>query len=457
VAGLTVRRVIKSRAALVALVLLAVVIVGLPLSVKGDGTLAGQVRILLRYTLGSAVAVAGAVTLWIACGSVSREIEDRTAQLLLVKPVHRWEVWTGKWLGLLCFNAAVVSVCGMAVYAFLMLNVRNAGSSTVELTELRREILTARRPYRPLPEDVTREVETLFKRLQDRNAIPEDTCHVELRQKLAEDARMRRAALLPGSSREWRIDLRGRRHREGARAQLRFRLAASVLVWLPVSGQWEIGPADGAPLAKIPVEKCSGGSHVIDLPGGLLRETGTWTVRFVNAPRGQSGTAVFDMESPLELLVTAGAFETNLLRALSIALGTLGLVTALGLGTSALFSSPVSGFVACALIVMAFACHFFSYASKDPYAGEHQHHHGCQHEQSEPSALLTAGQHAARALDVIVAPTMGHSAFPRLSDGILISWGQAAGATAVLLVVYPFAIGLIATACLARREVALPG
>lgn len=453
VAGLTVRRTIKSRVALAALLLLAVVIVGLPFTIKGDGTLAGQVRVLLHYTLGTAMTVAGAITLWIASGSVSNEIETRTAHMLLVKPVRRWEVWAGKWLGLLGFNAGVVALSGIAVYGFLVLNLRNHAGSVAEMAAVREGILVARRPYRPAPEDLSADVEARFAWLQQQGAVSQGTCPVELRRELEKEILMRRAAVLPSESRAWRVDLSSARFRDTGRLQLRFRLAASVLVWLPVSGTWEISPPDGRPFATFPVENCSGGNHVIDLPNDLLRDPGAWTVRFVNGRKGQSGAAVFDMESPLEVLVSNGSFEANMLRALLIALSCLALLAALGLGTSALFSSPVSGFVACAILVMAFSSHFFSFASQDPHADDH---HSCEHEQKAPSVLLVASQHLARTLDVIVAPAMGHGAFSKLADGVLVSWQQVGRASGVLMIVYPAVIGLLACVCLNRREAALP-
>jgi len=449
-----VRQAVKSRTAVAALLFLLIVIILLPLGIKGDGTLAGKVRILLHYTLGAAVVLAGGITLWLACGAISREIESRTAHMLLVKPVRRWEVWTGKWAGLLLLNACVVALSGIAVCLFITWHLRRTDATSPERIAVREDILTARRSYRPAPEDVTAAVRARIAFLESRNAIPEGTCYHELGQQLTKDLRMQQAALLPGRSRVWHVDLSSATHRAERRVQLRFRLAASVLVWLPVSGRWEVGPAGGPPLASFPVEKCSGGSHVIDMPTELLREAAPWTVRFVNGQKGKSGTAVFDMESPVELLVSVGTFEANLLRALLIAWGGLALVAAVGLTTSALFSSPVSGFVACAVLVMASASHFFSYASADPYAEEHHHHEGCSHEVKGPSALLVASQRVARLLDHVVAPTMGHTAFSAVADGILVSWVRVGRALALLVVVYPLAFGLLAGVCLGLREVA---
>ena len=97
---------------IVALLLGAVV--GLPLVIKHDGTAEGFAQILLTYTLGAVTALLGLCTLWLACGTLARDVEDCQIQMVVVKPVARWQVWLGKWLGLVSLNAALLAVAGRA-------------------------------------------------------------------------------------------------------------------------------------------------------------------------------------------------------------------------------------------------------------------------------------------------------------------------------------------------------
>ena len=50
---------------------------GLPLTVKGDGTIEGQVQIVIGYTLGLASVLLSMSTLWAGCAAVSAEIVCR--------------------------------------------------------------------------------------------------------------------------------------------------------------------------------------------------------------------------------------------------------------------------------------------------------------------------------------------------------------------------------------------
>src|SRR3982074_3668349 len=99
----------------VALLLLASV-VGLPLLIKDDGTARGFTQILITYTLSTITGLLGLSTLWLACGTLARDIEECQMQMVAVKPIARWQIWLGKWLGLVALNAALLLICGGAVY-----------------------------------------------------------------------------------------------------------------------------------------------------------------------------------------------------------------------------------------------------------------------------------------------------------------------------------------------------
>src|SRR5260221_4200655 len=99
--------------------LLLATVVGLPLLLKDDGTARGFTQILLTYTLSLTTALLGFATLWLACGTLARDIEDCQMQMIAVKPISRWQVWLGKWLGIVLLDCALLSVAGGSVYGLL--------------------------------------------------------------------------------------------------------------------------------------------------------------------------------------------------------------------------------------------------------------------------------------------------------------------------------------------------
>src|SRR5438034_9048926 len=119
IAFLTVKAAFRYRLVIVLATLLLLAVVALPLVIKHDGTARGFTQILLTYTLSVITALLGFSTLWLACGTLARDVEDCQMQMVAVKPIARWEIWLGKWLGLLMLNAALLAVAGGSVYALL--------------------------------------------------------------------------------------------------------------------------------------------------------------------------------------------------------------------------------------------------------------------------------------------------------------------------------------------------
>src|SRR5499427_10454074 len=93
IAWLTWKAAFRFRLFLVVAILLLASVVALPLLLKDDGTARGFTQILLTYTLSTIAALLGLTTLWLACGTLARDIEECQIQMLAVKPIGRWQIW----------------------------------------------------------------------------------------------------------------------------------------------------------------------------------------------------------------------------------------------------------------------------------------------------------------------------------------------------------------------------
>src|SRR6187401_1398081 len=112
IAGLTWKAAFRFRLFLVIAVLLLASVVGLPLLIKDDGTARGFTQILLTYTLSVITALLGLCTLWLSCGTLARDIDENQMQLVSVKPIARWQIWVGKWLGIVTLDAVLLAIAG---------------------------------------------------------------------------------------------------------------------------------------------------------------------------------------------------------------------------------------------------------------------------------------------------------------------------------------------------------
>src|SRR5215471_9093186 len=142
IVGLTWKAAFRFRLFLVLAVLLLASVVGLPLLLKDDGTARGFTQILLTYTLTTITALLGLSTLWLACGTLARDIEECQIQVVAVKPIARWQIWIGKWLGIVSLNATLLALSGACVYGLLQWRATRLPADQQKV--LRNEVLVAR-------------------------------------------------------------------------------------------------------------------------------------------------------------------------------------------------------------------------------------------------------------------------------------------------------------------------
>src|SRR5437867_2646432 len=118
-AWLTLKAAYRSRLIWVLTGLLIGGVVVLPIVIKDDGTARGFTQILLTYTLALTTGLLGFATLWLACGTLARDVEECQIQVVAVKPVSRWQIWLGKLLGIMALDAVLLALAGVCVYALL--------------------------------------------------------------------------------------------------------------------------------------------------------------------------------------------------------------------------------------------------------------------------------------------------------------------------------------------------
>src|SRR5580698_8623382 len=122
--------------------LLVLAVVGLPLVIQDDGTAEGFTQIILTYTLSTITVLLGFSTLWLSCGTLARDIEECQIQVVATKPVARWQIWLGKWLGIASLNAVLLLLAGTCIYGGLAW--RASRLPKAEQIKLHEQVLVAR-------------------------------------------------------------------------------------------------------------------------------------------------------------------------------------------------------------------------------------------------------------------------------------------------------------------------
>ena len=446
IAGIAVRNAVRSRIVIILLAALLLAVVGIPLSIKGDGTVEGHIQILLRYSLGAAALLLSIATLWAGCAAVSLEIQQRRIHLLLAKPVHRWQVWLGDWLGLMLMNAALLAVCGGVTYGMLRWTTRDTTLAPEERRRLHSEILTAHRLAQPAPAVVDDEVRREFEALKTRGPFPESVPESQVYEAVRRAVLSRTYSAGPGGRHTWRFpippDAAG-----GHAAILRFRFSTSDLATDRIRGVWRVGREGAAARYEYAEESAPLGLHSFEVPAAALEGSGDIVVEYGNTHE-RPVTVLFNPDDGLQLLLHGGSFAANYARAILLLLFQLAFLAALGVTMGSLFSMPVASFCGLCLVILLQAAGYI-----ESLAGE-----------TEIITSPVAGRafwntffHVFfRTAHRVLGPLRGPNPLDLLADGLLISNRWLATVLTVRVLLYGGLLALLSAWILNRREMALP-
>jgi len=280
IAGLTWKAALRFKLFLVIAVLLLITVVGLPLVIKDDGTAQGFIQIILTYTLSCITVLLGLATLWLSCGTLARDIEECQIQVVATKPVARWQIWLGKWLGIVSLNAVLLAISGGSVYGLLLY--RTAQKPAEVQAILHNEIMVARGSAREASNADEIESET-DRILQGRlKSTPVDQAdRAQLRKQIREMVRGDLQLVPPSYERSWKIDLGLARHSlAGKPLQLRVKFnAANKSASGTYGAWWQIGDPKSPNVVRLaPLHLAPDTFHEIPIPADLFDARGILTV-----------------------------------------------------------------------------------------------------------------------------------------------------------------------------------
>jgi hypothetical protein len=451
IALLTWKAAFRFRLFLVLAALLLASVVLLPIVIKDDGTARGFTQILLTYTLSVIAVLLGLSTLWLACGTLARDIEECQIQMVAVKPVARWQIWLGKWLGIMALNAALLALSGASVYGLLQW--RATRLPPAEQHVLRNEVLVARGSAREADHEAEIDAETdqlLAERLKASTAdhLNQD----EVRRQLREQVVAAMQVVPSGYQKEWVIDLGLARlllQDEPIYLRIKFNTAQKSDSGTYV-GLWQVGDPDTARVwHSQPMSLAADTFHEFEIPPNLFDKDGRLKITFVNA---NPMTLLFPLSEGVEVLYREGSFGLNYIRGLGIIFCWMGLLAALGLTAASFLSFPVAAFFSLALLTMALS----SGTIADAISGGTIFGYTEASGQPHASVLDIAAIPAFKGLLMVVDLVKNYSPIDLLSTGRSIPWSMLFEAFAKIVLLVGGFIGLIGIALLSRRELAIP-
>ncbi|MEY2466958.1 MAG: hypothetical protein QOD03_1479 [Verrucomicrobiota bacterium] len=351
---LTWKAAFRFRLFLVIAVLLLAAVVGLPILIKDDGTARGFAQILLTYTLSVITALLGLSTLWLSCGTLARDIEECQMQVVAVKPIARWQIWLGKWLGIMSLNAALLALSGASVYGLLQWRATRLPAN--EQKVLRNEVLIARGSAREanMDAEIDQETEQVLQEQLKKSPVTKADLP-EVRRQIREQVKAAYQVVPSRAIRLWKIDFGFRKNAlRDQPLQLRVKFnSAEKSPTGTFTALWHVGVPQKTRLWESePMSLAPDTVHEFEIPAGLIDDAGVLTIQFLN-PNDTS--LLFSLEDGMEVLFREGNFGLNFVRGLGIIFCWMALLAAMGLAAASLLTFPVAAFFSLAMLVMTFS------------------------------------------------------------------------------------------------------
>ncbi|MCE9591783.1 MAG: hypothetical protein K8S99_14810 [Planctomycetes bacterium] len=393
---------IRMKVALVFIVGIILLVPVLPVSLASGERLEYRIQTFLTYSVSGMSVLLSLMTIFLACGTISTELQQKQIFLTMTKPIGRAQYLAGKWLGIALLNLLLVSVSGLAVYSFTWLLAQQPAMEAWDRVAVDEKVLVARESVLPqMPPDMNRQ--SLFVE-RFRQLYGEDPVRWggEVSLNLDDPAVLNNALqkLPPQLTSEINTAVEAKWHSIAPRArqtyrftglqgagqytdtvQLRFKAQAypqpeDKRIYF---GMWLNGrpyPYDPVTGRQQPVMVSADDFHVLPIPVSEIDANGTIDITLSNENRETQDKTLsvsvgFKPGKGLAVLYRVGGFEANLTRTLLILWLRLVFLGMLGLAASTFLGFPVACLFSLLIYVTAISAGFLaesleSFASSAP-------------------------------------------------------------------------------------------
>jgi len=449
IAWLTWKAAFRFRLFLVVAALLLAAVVGLPLLLQDDGTARGFTQILITYTLSAITTLLGLSTLWLSCGTLARDIEECQIQVVATKPIARWQIWLGKWLGIMSLNAALLALSGASVYGLLQWRANKLPAAEQEV--LRTQVLVARgvaNASNHKAEIDTQTEQLLQERLQQTHVANADLS--EVRRQIRQLVKANYQLVPPAYTRRWQIDLgfvKNFLHNQPLQLRVKFNSAERSESGTFV-GLWQVGvPGTTKFWRSTPMSLSPDTYHEFEIPPDLFDSKGVLTIDFLNA---NNTSLLFPIEDGMDVLYPEGGFTLNFARGLAIIFCWMALLTTIGLASASFLSFPVATFFSLAmLVVVSSSGTMADVVANGTVMGVNEETGAVGHFVADVVLIPLF-----KGLLAVVNVVKNFSPIDSLSTGRAITWSELGAAFGQIVLLFGGIIGLIGMALFNRRELA---
>ena len=321
---------------------------------RSDGVLANELQIRIRYGLFFSVGLLNLALMYLSCTSLRRDIDERQFHTVSVAPVHRCEIWLGKYLGVLCLGliALLSAVATLAVCCAVMISTWDKAPDREALKD---RFYRARYSCRPDLDTPRQLVAREYKRLQIEGALSTDKPAWQVKQELRDSLRKKEQMLAPGGAKQWTFRWHpGRARGQFATLKVKFYTEQRRSI---IRGTWTLDAAGRPERWTAPFSGYPYIFHEISVPLPDIPDAPVLRLTFQGH---DTPHLIFPRSGGVALLYDSGGIGQNLAVLCLFCLLHAAVLIAVGLALGALFSYPVAVFVNVVLYAVGVSSGFFA-------------------------------------------------------------------------------------------------
>ena len=427
---------LRSRVASGVFLLLAIATILLPNAIQGDGTQLGQLKIFMTYALGLIVVTLSVFSVLLGCVSACMDIKERQIDLLISKPVHPFQIWLGKWIGIGAILLLMVSLLAALAFATIQMKMNDQELSDATRSELFQHIGVSKSIL--LPQEF----------LHTSNARPPSEWNPFPRLAVNNKVPLTPPLTVPPGGVLHRTFYSSPPPTEAAALLLRYKVSTAHAGPTPLKTVWHVGPAREESVFVIRQQAASGRESTLPLSREAMDDRGTVWVSLHNVTEPPI-PLYFLSNTDLVLEVGASRFGVTLGKAFLVIFFKLMFYAGLGLTAGYLFSIPVAGLVSLVIVLIFQMDSYIHTLASHGVFGE------LSGSEAHRSFLAWPLRILYKCLDAVVEPIPEVSPVSLLTSGLHFSWHWVTWTLFLYLIVYGLGLGILGAEIIKRREMGL--
>ncbi len=322
---------------------------------KSDGVLLNELRIRLRYGFYVLYGLLSFILMYLACISLRKDLDGRQFHNISSAPVHRYQIWTGKLLGLLFLGLSAFIFSSLVLFACSAIYVIQT-KGKIDSKIIKENLIRTYYQCEPQTLPIDAQIEKKYRKMQAENLLPANKSDREIRKEIRNEIRKNEQIIPPGGKKKWIFKWNSASATAyGQFVILKFKFYAQqkrdkipcrFIVSSPSNmGRWE------QEFSVYPYMY-----HEIKIPLSAIPKSDIIELEF-KSDYGEY--LIFPVNKDVSFLYDDGSIFKNYMKLLLIVLINMAVLISVGLASASLFSYTVSVFVTLVIYFVGMSSDFF--------------------------------------------------------------------------------------------------